>query len=322
MYAWFLPTMIGGSPYYVIAANDAPEPIKSRADVIAPGTHDERVINKAIEDGYTNIFLTEGTFNTGEPLLIADFPIVIDKEAVHITGAGRSTILNVTKGSTTQRTGIQIKADHVTLSNFVISLNDNVGIDYEETHKYLTVFGVGFEGSGTGIKIADVHSINNGEAYVPLIVNSAFQSNSVGIDISTSTDDRLNPIIVNCNFMETDNPIKFYSNSDEYMLWFGYVVDSYFYNPKNPAIDISMTYGLIIDNNYFLEEQADNFINLANYSTVRVSNSQFYNWNTSPDYAIKSDTTSTWHEFIKNDYWTAHWIDNKVNAYYDMLGGM
>jgi len=76
----------GGDACYVIAANDTPETIKNRADVICDGVSDETEINTALAT-YHAVTLTEGTF-------VIDGTINIGSNQ-SLVGAGASTIVKI-----------------------------------------------------------------------------------------------------------------------------------------------------------------------------------------------------------------------------------
>ena len=85
---------VGGSPALVVAANDASDLEKGRADYVCDGTADEVEINQALAAG-DDIRLTAGTFELVES--ITAFNLTSKK----VVGAGfNTTILNFTPTAT------------------------------------------------------------------------------------------------------------------------------------------------------------------------------------------------------------------------------
>jgi hypothetical protein len=82
----------GRTSTYTIAASDAPAHVKAQADVTASATEANVAIQAAITAGYKNIYLTEGSFPFGAP-------VVAEKiSSVKLTGSGDATILSMATG--------------------------------------------------------------------------------------------------------------------------------------------------------------------------------------------------------------------------------
>ena len=87
-------TNSGGSPSIVIAASDASDLSKAKADLRCTGIDDDVVIQAAIDTLTTiggRVLLTEGTFNIDNKLTIAI-------QGIHIQGMGKGTKLSASAG--------------------------------------------------------------------------------------------------------------------------------------------------------------------------------------------------------------------------------
>jgi parallel beta-helix repeat protein len=173
----------GGAPTVVVAAVDATDFSKSKADYVCTGINDDQTIQAAItaipEGG--RVLLTEGTFTCryGQ--------IIISVEAIHIQGMGMATVMDFTSGT---GVGIDLDAEGCVVSDLWILGN------------FLPAAGIDMARPNCSVRNVRVSNIgdapNNGAIAItftgdkPKIVNCFLDDNdSPGVWVAAGVDDAI-----------------------------------------------------------------------------------------------------------------------------------
>jgi len=116
---------MGGIPYRIVAASNASDESKQKADYVCDGTNDEVEIQQAIDDLPTQggmVFLTEGTFNISQYINLY--------KSVSIIGSGYGTTISTSKHIFLPQTTIT----YVILKNF--NVNPSISVSLLMTSTY------------------------------------------------------------------------------------------------------------------------------------------------------------------------------------------
>lgn len=179
-----LPGGGGGAPTIVIAASDASDFSKSKADFICTGVNDEIIIQRALDSIDTGtglggrVLLTEGTFHCVYGVIrLADLTA---QSPIHLQGVGKATLLSFESGT---GIAIEMNSEDSTVSDLWLLGNDVVGVGgIEMGRSGQLVTGVKIERLGSGGSAIDITT----QATNAIVSNNLIEDNSGdGITVSS-----------------------------------------------------------------------------------------------------------------------------------------